>query len=172
MADLFERTEVNFGGSMHSQFGLLVPSGGLTGVLMQNLQIAYSQNVSRIYEIGRAGLPTNIYYIGGRANGQLSAGHVIGPGSTMLAFYRQFSDVCQAGTNLLSLKIGPNVCGTAKPVAAALGVSPPAPAAAVPVNLTYTAKYCVLVNIGMGVAAQDFVINETSALTFSGLELK
>src|ERR1700749_2480879 len=96
MADVFTRTEVGFGGAMTSEKGLLTPNGGITGVLMQNLQLSYSQNVTRIYEIGRAGQMTNMYYISGRAAGQLNVAHIIGPAGAMTTFYNTFSDVCAA----------------------------------------------------------------------------
>ena len=37
-------------------------------------------------------------------------------------------------------------------------------------NISYKAKYCVLIQIGMSVSAQDLVINENSQLMFSNLE--
>lgn len=158
MADVFSRTEVNFGGSMTSQFGLLVPIPGvLTGVLMQNLQLSYRQGVTRVYEIGAAGAPTRIYYVGGRAQGDMAAAHILGPGLTILNFYNRFSDVCAARTNSLTLRLGPNVCDTQ---------------AANNSQLTYTAKYCVMTQLGIAAGAQEFVINESSSLMFSGLEMR
>lgn len=157
MADLFTRTEVDFGGAMHAQTGVIVPNKGLTGVLMQNFSIQYQQQVSRIYELGRSQQKTKMYYIGGRASGSLSAAHVIGPGVSMKTFYDNFSDVCQAGSNDCTIKLGPNICGV---VGGGGGNT----------EMTYIAKFCVLVGIGLSVSAQDFVFNENSQLMFSGLE--
>jgi hypothetical protein len=153
MADLFTRTEVDFGGAMHAQFGLLVPNNGLTGALMQNLQIQYSQQVTRLYEIGRIGQKSRVYYISGRAQGQIQAAHVIGPGVVIKAYYDNYGDVCQAINNQIQLQLGPNICGGAANA------------------LTYRARHCVLTQIGLSVAAQDFVISENSTLMFAGLEL-
>lgn len=154
--ELFKRTEVDFGGAFTAEKGLIVPNNGLTGVLMQNFQIQYSQSVSRIYELGRAGQKTKVYYIGGRAAGSLSAAHVVGPGVAMKTFYDNFSDICQAGNNDCKIEVSPNVCGTVDLVS----------------NMSYKAKFCVLMSIGLSVAAGDFVINETSQMMFSGLEFQ
>lgn len=153
MADIFKRTELQFGGAYAADRGLIVPqpSKGLTGLLMQNIGLNYSQNVTRIYDLGDSGQATHIFYIGGRSQGSLAAAHVIGPKLSMKCFYSAFSDVCQARNNDLRLSINnPNDgCDT--------------------VSLQYTAKFCVLVGVGMAVAAQDFVINENSQLMFSNL---
>jgi len=151
MADVFTRTEVGFGGAMHAQNGIIVPANGLTGVLMQNIGINYQQQVTRLYELGTRGKMTNVYYVGGRANGSMSAAHVVGPGVSMKAFYDNFGDVCKANTNTIVLDLAPNICdGQAQ--------------------AKYTMKFCVLVAIGVSVAAQDFVVNENSQLMFSGME--
>ncbi len=157
MPDLFTRAEVDFGGAMHAQFGIVSDVGGTQlGVLLQNLQIQYAQSVTRLYELGRTGQKTKVYYVGGRSQGQMSAAHVIGPGSVLVPFYNTFSDVCKAAQNNIQINVAPNICATGNTKA-----SP----------TKWTCKYCVLVSIGMAVAAQDFVINENSAIMFSGLEV-
>jgi hypothetical protein len=154
MAEIFTRTEVDFGGAMHAQFGIIVASGGLTGVLMQNIQLSYQQAITRLYELGNRGEKTKVYYVGGRAQGSMSIAHVIGPGVSIKAFYDNFGDVCQAKDNTVMIDLTPNVCATN------LGGA----------RAKYLAKYCVLVSVGMSVAAQDFVVNENSQLMFTGLE--
>ena len=165
MAELFSRTEVDWGGAMTSQFGMVVPNKGLTGILMQNLQLSYMQNVSRLYELGRSGEKTRIYYVGGRAQGSMSAAHVVGPGVTMKTFYDNFSDVCKAQTNDCEIRLTPNICSSTG-VQAITGTA----LAFGSTVMSYKAKYCVLVSIGVSVSAQDFVVNESSQMTFSGLE--
>ncbi len=171
MADLFTRTEVDFGGGMTSQFGMVTPKNGLTGVLMQNLSLSYQQQVTRLYELGKQGFKTKVYYVGGRAMGNVSAAHVIGPGVSMRLFYDNFGDVCNAQNNELDLKLTPNICANpgerALPgligAAAAQGVNAVASA-------QYICKFCVLTSIGLSVSAQDFVVNESSQMMFSGLQ--
>lgn len=154
MSDLFKRTEVDFGGAMTSEKGLIVPNKGLTGLLMQNIALQYVQQVSRLYEVGRSGENIHVYYIGGRAQGTLSPSHIIGPGPTMRVFYDNFGDVCEAATNDIQIKLTPNIC----------------PGTTSSEGLDYTAKFCVLTMIGFSVQSEQFVINEGSQLMFSALQ--
>jgi hypothetical protein len=164
MADLFSRTEVNFGGAMTSQFGLVTPNNGLSGVLMQNVNMSYQQQVTRLYELGNSGALTNVYYVGGRAQGTLTTAHVVGPGVAMATFYSNFSDVCQAGQNSLNLNLTPNLCNSnAAAAISGFAVGGGGPSAA------YTAKYCVLTMVGVSAQASEFVINSQSQMMFSGL---
>ncbi len=164
--EMFTRTEVDFGGAMHAQNGIITPANGLTGVLMQNIQLSYQQQVTRLYELGNAGQRTKVYYVGGRAQGSMSVAHVVGPGVSIKAFYDNFGDVCKAGTNTCEIDLSPNVCGV---TSGGNGITGLIAAGSSP-RAKYTAKYCVLISIGMSVSAQDFVVNENSQLMFSGLE--
>ena len=171
MAEVFTRTEVDFGGAMHAQNGIIVPNAGLTGVLLQNVQLGYQQAVTRMYELGDRGQKTRVYYIGGRSQGTMGAAHVVGPGVSMLLFYDTFGDVCKARDNTCVLDLSPNVCATPAGAAAAAAAGGAAVAAAARApRAKYTVKYCVLVSIGVSVSTQDFVVNENSQLMFSGLE--
>jgi hypothetical protein len=157
MSDVFSRTQLNFGGAFAADTGLL--SGGtLTGVLMQNLQLNYSQNVTRIYEIGAAGQTPFVYYVGGRSQGSLGVGHVMGPALAMKAFYTSFSDVCSAGTNNISVNLSRSACGQSS--ARQTGTR----------TVRYNAKFCVLVQLGVATRADDLVVNESSNVTFANLE--
>jgi len=154
MPELFEKTEVAFGGAMHAQKGIITPKNGLTGVLMQNIQLSYQQLLTRLYELGNAGQKSRVYYVGGRAQGTLTVAHVIGPGVSIALFYKTFGDVCKAIDNTCEIDLTPNICATSKGQPKA----------------KYKMKFCVLISIGMSVSAQDFVVNENSQLMFSGLE--
>ncbi len=157
MADVFARTQLNFGGAFTAETGL-ISGGSLTGVLLQNMTLSYSQNVTRIYEIGAAGQTPFVYYVGGRSQGNLSAAHIVGPALAMQAFYQSYSDVCKAGTNNISVNLTRSACGTGNN------------AATTSRTIKYNAKYCVLIQLGMSVSANDLVINENSQLMFSNLE--
>lgn len=152
MADLYTRSEVDFGGAMTAEKGMANPE---IGVLLQNIQLQYSQNITRLYEIGKTGQKTKIYYIGGRSQGQATLGYVIGPGDQMKAFLEKYGDVCKANANTLQIDTTPNVCS----------------GAGSPSLKSWTAKFCVLINVGLSVAAQDFVINANGTVMFSGLQV-
>lgn len=157
MADVFARTQLNYGGAFTAETGL-ISGGTLTGVLLQNINLSYQQAVTRIYEIGAAGQTPFVYYVGGRSQGSLSAAHIVGPALAMAAFYSTYSDVCAAGRNNISVNLTRSACGGS------------AGAATTSRNIKYNAKYCVLIQIGMGVAANDLVVNESSNIMFSNLE--
>lgn len=154
MADLFTTSEVNYGGAITSQKGIIGGSAAALGILMQNMQLQYSQQVTRLYELGVAGATTNAYYVAGRAQGQLTAAHVIGPNVALKAYYDKYSDVCKAKDNNIDLNLTPNLCQTTGTTG----------------QLKYTCKNCVLTQIGMSVSVQDYLINENSTLMFIGLE--
>lgn len=147
MPDLFVRSEANYGGAMHAQLGIVGGGEGL-GILMQNCQIQYSQNVTRIYELGQLGVPTKFYYVGGRSQGQCTVGHILGPGVAITAFYQKYGDLCQNQNLDLTFD---NTCDGA--------------------SIDWKMKSAVLINVGLSVAAQDVVINLQGTVMFSGLEV-
>jgi hypothetical protein len=153
MSDVFTRTELNFGGAFTADRGLITGTDALNGVLMQNLQASYAQQVTRIYELGTSKAVPNMYYIGGRSQGSLGIAHVVGLAAIMQAFYAKYGDVCQAATNAIQINVAN---GDESPCTDVL--------------INYTAKYCVLTQIGLSVGAQDMVINKNNQLMFSNLE--
>jgi hypothetical protein len=154
MADVFKRTELSFGGAFAADKGIITPAAGLSGVLMQSLSLNYAQNITRVYELGNTGQTINVYMIGGRSQGGLQVAHIVGPKLVLKAFYDKFSDVCEAGTNDIELKLTRAQCSSG-------GGSK---------TVMYRCKYCVLVQIGVSVQANDLVINENSQLQFSNME--
>jgi hypothetical protein len=154
MADVFKRTELQWGGAFAADRGIITPAAGLTGVLMQNLQLQYSQNITKIYELGNVGQKISVYMIGGRSQGQMTIAHIVGPKLVLKAFYDKFSDVCEAENNHIEIKLTRAQCGPG-------GGSK---------TVKYKCKWCVLVQIGVSVSAQDLVINENSTLQFSNME--
>jgi hypothetical protein len=156
VASLFKRTHVNYGGAFHAERGLIVAGSTLTGTLLQNLNVAFAQMVNRIYEIGTAGQNTNMYYVGGRAQGNIGTAYIVGPPSAMADFYDTFGDVCNALNNKVIVNLSANLCAAG---GVAIGASP-----------KYTANLCVLTQIGMTVGANDFLITVSGSVMFSGME--
>lgn len=165
MADVFSRENDAYGGSFSSdgaaitfpQFGGL--GGGGAGLLVQNLSVNYVQQITKIYELGTR----NCYYIGGRSQGNLSMARIVGPRPIQLAFYQKFGDVCNAATNNIDISFRAG-CPTAAGAAAVLSGNPGVS--------VYSAKFCVVMSLGMTVAAQDMVINEQIQMMFGSLTLQ
>lgn len=143
--DVFGRTVAAYGGSFAADTARLVfnaaPSSGL---LVQNINFQYSQNITRLYDLG----DNKVYYVGGRTQGQLSIARVIGPRVLLAQFYQQYGDVCNARGNMCMFQMQRGCEGA---------------------SFSYTMMYCVITTIGVSAAAADMVINEQSTLMFSSL---
>ncbi len=163
--DIFNRRTDVFGGTFaadeasisfptHSGTGgSSVAYAGDVGLLIQDLQTVYTQNVTRLFEVGRPA----IYYVGGRTSGTATIGRVIGPRTIATAFYHKFGDICQARTNTLEIGIRTG-CGADEDGSSFAGV------------VTYTCHFCVITSIGVGVRAADMMINETLQMLFSSFD--
>lgn len=176
MADIFGRVAQNFGGAMAADAVTMTFSGGVAlpggassalldkGMLAQQMQMQYQQQVTRIYEIGS----NYTYFIVGRTQGQLTLGRIIGPTAINKEFYLRYGDACKADTNTLTFE------GVAGCTGAGLFGTTPAPGAAA-ITATgpskFTVKHVLINSIGINIAAQDMVINEQLAMMFNSLEV-
>jgi hypothetical protein len=163
--DIFGR-EIEFGGSFAADKARLTLgglseaiSGGtsdeMTGFLVQNLNVQYSQQITKIYEVGGK----RIYYVGGRTQGQITMTRVIGPKSISAEFYTKYGDICSIPTdgNGISFDLQGSDCG-------------PDGNSGVGAKGTYTAQHCVITTVGFSVQAQDMLINEQVTLMIGSLE--
>ena len=150
MADIFGRTTDSFGGSFAADsaritFPAIAAGAAETGLLVQNLNCSYQQQVTRLFEVGSP----NIYYVAGRTAGNLSVARVIGPRKLASTFYAKYGNVCNAATNemLFSAVAG---CGTQFNA-----------------RSEFTCKFVVIIQIGFTVTAADMMINEQMGCIFS-----
>jgi hypothetical protein len=164
MADIFNREVSRLNGVFTAdRVKLTLPQN--LGVLVQQFQASYSQTITRLYEVGandqgRLGQASNIYYVGGRTQGNLSLARVVGPSNTIKEMYSVFGDVCTPESFSISLQ-ETDCLGE--------GGGDPGEQTA---QLTYTFKNAVIQQVGLSVAAQDMIINESSAMMFSSLEVE
>lgn len=158
MKDLFQREIGEFGGAFTADMTRVTfpalaggSEGSETGLLMQNLQISYTQNVQRLYELGS----NKTYYTGGRANGTAAAARVIGPAIVTAEFYRTYGDVCNAGTNTLQISLGVGCSG---------GTTTQGP------RLVLVMNHVIIVAANWAVTAADMIINEQVNMMFAALQ--
>jgi hypothetical protein len=161
--DIYGRTGNDFGGSFAADAakivftggsaGDLVGTGGGVGLLTQQLQVGYTQQVSRIYEVGS----NFTFLIMGRSQGQFSVGRVLGPRPLQLAFYSKYGNVCNAATNLLSLQLATG-CSDAPGAAGGLA------------SIAYLIRNAVLISVSLTVAAADMIVNEALQGMFVSLD--
>lgn len=150
MSHVFGRQAPTLKGVFAADLAVLTLSQGLSPTLVQNMNMTYAQQISRFFEIGGSG----VYYVGGRSSGQLSVGHLVGPGATILGWYSLFGDVCNAKKNRLQFTARAGACDAASQV-----------------GLTYDVNFVVLTQLGVAIQAQDVAITENSQAQFLALEV-
>ncbi len=164
---IFQREDTSVNGVFSSDRAKLEFTGTVKGVLVQGMNFTYAQQVTRLYEIGSDSDLTNIYYVGGRTQGTLQLNRVIGPNATIKELYSQYGDVCNAKDNPLELILEETDCGTGGGLAGGAAAVGGGGAG----KMVYTLKFCVLIQVGVSLQAQDMVINEQSQIMFSGLDV-
>ncbi len=172
MPGVFTRNQYKLEDSFSADSAMLTFTGGVDPALIQNINFNYSQNITRLYEVGGpgAGQKQRTYYVGGRTQGQAGVARVVGPKTSMAAFYTNYGNVCAAKSNSIKLSFSPACSGTAP---GAAGLVTAAVAAAVGEGggqSAYTLVGTVITNIGFSVQAMDMVFNENSALQFVDME--
>jgi len=173
MADVFARSTMNFGGAFAADRGIIAaPANTSFGILMQNIQIQYGQQVTRIYDLGQYNNPANVFYVAGRAQGTLACGHIVGPSAAVSRFHADFGNVCRAASNTVGLELAGVGCGVRENRTLTDQTHERRDS---DVNLRgkkaiYHARFCVLMQMGMQVDAQNLLINENSQMQFASLE--
>ena len=152
MADIFGRTNTGYAGAYNASrtrvsFGIPGSDAGAK-LLITNLQVAYAQQLSRIFEIGS----DKMYLVVGRVQGNGSMGSVIGPKPVSAEFYNQIGDPCK--NMVLTFKFD-----------ALGGAGNLCPA----VTASRKMSGVVAENINMTVNAQDMMIQETIAYQYAEL---
>ena len=130
--------------------------GKITGLLVQNVQFSYTQQVTMLYEIGSSqNGETNTYYVGGRAQGSASIARVVGPAVAGASLIAEYGDICNAKNHDIHFKASGGLCGSD----------------IVQETVEYTLHGCTLTAIAVSIAAQDIVINEQLQMMFANLSV-
>ena len=186
MADIFGKELQSYGGGFRSDLGIIEESSGISGVMMQSLQITYQRPITKIYDLGKAGIAVNVYYVEGRPNGTMQIARIVGFGPSMATFYTKYGDACKAKGNSLIVRLGSSTCsaggssggliGAVTDLASTIGsffFPPPAGAAAAPLKgiKSVEMSMCVLTSVGLSVQAQQLIVNENSAMEFANMSI-
>jgi hypothetical protein len=162
MADVFQSAPMSYGGGFRSDLGMLETTDGISGVLMQNIQVTYQRPITKIYELGNknrarppllaaAGTGTNVYYVEGRPQGSLTLARILGFAASINAFYVKYGSACKAGENTMTLALNSSQCTGGD-------------------QIKLKMSYCVLTSVGVSVNAQQLVINENCGMEFANME--
>jgi hypothetical protein len=155
MADVFQNAPMSYGGGFKSDLGMLETADGISGILMQNIQVTYQRPITKIYELGNRDLGptrfgTNVYYVEGRPQGSLTLARILGFAASINAFYVKYGSACNAGDSVMTLALNSAQCvGGAK--------------------VSLEMSFCVLTSVGVSVNAQQLVINENCGMEFANM---
>ena len=114
-------------------------------LVIQSLDIAYRQNITRLWEIGT----DKQYFVSGHQEGNMTMARVVGPKPLVGTFLQQYGDVCNIRDNHITLWVKGS-CGTEAGQIKATGV--------------------VVTQVAYRVAAQDMVINEAVSMLVARVE--
>lgn len=84
-------------------------NGSFQGALVQQIQISYRRQLTRVWELGSL----NQYYIEGHTEGQGSIQRIVGPQGLVDDILANLADVCGAQSRVVSLAAQNNTCTTA-----------------------------------------------------------
>jgi len=156
--DIYNRLSSVFNGAMSADGAKLsFPMGGevkksVAGLIVQNLQVSYAQQVTKLFEIGSPA----VYYIVGRASGQMQINHVLGPARLGAAFLRRYGDACNIKNNTIELSAASG-CTTAEDNGM-MG------------SFSLTTYYCLITSLSLGMQVDNMMISESLTLMFASLD--
>lgn len=154
MSDIFGRENMVRGGGFVADTGVISDADGISGLLMQSIQVQYQRPITKLFELGVAGSPSKVYYVEGRPQGNVTIARIIGFSVTIKTFYEKYGSSCSE--NKLRLDLTSAQC---------IEIPRPAPP---PVGLQLHG--CVLTSVGFNIQAQQLVVNENSTMEFANME--
>jgi hypothetical protein len=155
MADIFNKTPRNVVGGFSVDkatlnFPVLGASGKSSGLLIQNIQINYQQQVSFVYDLAKS---DDVYYIAGRASGTLAIGKIVGSKGVLKTFYQQYGNVCDVKGKNITLS-GMAGCQAADVESGTITIREP-----------------VIASFGLTMNVDTAIIGENCQMIFATLEL-
>jgi len=146
MPSVFASPQTYHGGFRADKLRLTIANTDVAGMLFQNVQFSFTQQITLLYEIGS----NFVYYVGGRAQGTCTIAFVVGPGAGQAAFITSYGDLCDPKD---------------------MGFNPSSGCENVAGNLKYTMKSAVLTTVAASVNSNDLVINQQLQFMFIDLQM-
>lgn len=155
---IFETTPQTPGGAFTAENCSLTGSGLGDGAVVQRVNFSITRPINFIYEIGSGAGKQNVYYVGGRRQGQAQFERVVGGSNSFSDLVNNYGPLCEnKGADIvLTAKGGCTLGGGA-------GLSQ---------TVTYTLITPRLTTVGASVSAQDIVIMESIGMVFLDLDYK
>jgi len=150
MSSILGRNNSTFGGALSAESTSVNYSGVEgAGLMTQNLQISYQQQVQRVWEIDSA----ETFYIVGRSEGELTIGRIVGVRVLSAQFIDDFSDPCEVASNVMSIQTNAG-CNSGEVVG------------------ELTLNYVLVRGFQLAIAANDMILNENLNAMFAGLDMR
>lgn len=128
---------------------------GLSGALVQQIQIQYQRQINRINEIGS----NWVYYSVGQIQGQGSVQNILGPSKLIQEMIEKLGDLCEVTDNTIELEATQDFCATQD--GDLEGDSG---------NLKLTIGGPILSSIGVSMSVQDLLIVSNASFEFATME--
>ena len=144
MSDIFGR-ELSYGGSFQPEGTTVSFSGAVTGAIVRNVNMRYSQSVTRVWDLGTG----KAFFIAGQTNGTFGIGTVAGVNGD----FSIFGSICAPGTMVFDGNVG--LCNVQGDVAG---------------DATFTLHKTILADVSISVVSDDMIINQGIAGTFLFME--
>lgn len=159
MPDIFGSNKTLAGSIKGTSVAMTVANGGgdvIAGAMVQSVQLQYSRQISRIFELGSE----NMYYNVGNSEGQGSIQAIAGPKGMIAQALSALTKVCSATKQAISFTGGTELCGTTDPAAGGGSES-----------VSVTASGAVLQATSIAVSTQDFLMQSGGQIMFAELKL-
>lgn len=149
MPSVFSAAQTYNGGFRADQLNMVIQGTPVAGLVIQNVNFTFSQQITMLYEIGSRNA-NFVYYVGGRTQGTASIARILGPASSQARFIENFGDLCDPGNIDFDASSGCPGGGGG--------------------DVRYTLISAVLTTLALSVTANDIVINETMQFMFVDME--
>ena len=153
--DIFSRAVKSPSGAFSIDSAELTFDGIDKGLLVQNIQLQYQQQVTLVYDLTK---PEDVYYVAGRSQGTMSLGKVVGPGGTVKAFYTKYGNVCDVQKSFTMTGLG--------------GCKNQGTTGNSTVNdETFIIHNPIVTSVGFSMTVDNALISEQAQLIFASLEI-
>jgi hypothetical protein len=161
-ANIFENTDQTIGGAFTAEnCSLQLGDAPSTGAVVQRVNFTINRPINFIYELGTKGAPQNVYYVGGRRQGQAQFERIVGGSNAFKTFVDDYGPLCEKpGKNIILTAHGGCAITERGAAGAALNADG---------GVTYTLKTPKITTLGVSVSAQDIVIMENVGMVFLDL---
>jgi len=121
---------------------------------VQNVQLTYQRQITRVLELGS----DDQYYVVGNTDGNGNFAAIVGPKKIVVDMVKSLADECEAKSRMVAFQAISDLCD--------------ADASGNTGELKVTVSGALLVNVSTGVSVQDFMINATGQFMFIGMNIE